>query len=293
MKSTRHISTFKRKSNAMKSNVILSQKGNGGKPDAFFPKLLNNQVPSLVKVHLHTSPAAAALAQSLNAQAFTHKNHIFFNKGKYSPGTSEGKRLLAHELTHVNQQQNNPSLANTIQRYPVRGSLPCNDVVPWLNSNSPYKPEWAETKCEYSFNGSLSIKITDQKGGKVKMEVKGSPTLTVSVDCPIDSPEWSPTARPNLAAEEAAWSGMKTVLDGHEAAHRTIGEKHRVIMEKKYQAVNFTKTGKDQADAQAQVEKKVFGDQKTWIAAAQAAQSKIDPFRGANLACPAPTPTNP
>ena len=125
------------------------------------------------------------------------------------------------------------------------------------------------------------------------MEVMGSPTLSVSVSCPIDSPEWNPTKRPNLGSEVAVWSGMKTVLDTHEAEHRTIGEEQRVIIEKNYQSVNFSKTGKNQADAQAQVEKKVFGDQKIWIASAQRNQDKIDPFRGANLSCPPPATSIP
>jgi len=40
----------------------------------------------------------------LSAQAFTHRNDIYFSAGKYNPGSSGGKELLAHELTHVVQQ---------------------------------------------------------------------------------------------------------------------------------------------------------------------------------------------
>ena len=39
------------------------------------------------------------------SQAFTHGQDIYFNSGKYSPDTNEGKSLLAHELTHVVQQR--------------------------------------------------------------------------------------------------------------------------------------------------------------------------------------------
>jgi len=42
--------------------------------------------------------------RELNAQAFTSGNNIYFGSGRYSPGTSSGKKLLAHELTHVVQQ---------------------------------------------------------------------------------------------------------------------------------------------------------------------------------------------
>jgi hypothetical protein len=55
-------------------------------------------------VKIHTDGNAVQLSKALNAQAFTHGNDIFFNSGKYNPGSSEGKHLLAHELTHTIQQ---------------------------------------------------------------------------------------------------------------------------------------------------------------------------------------------
>lgn len=57
------------------------------------------------QVRIHTDAAAARLCEELNAQAFTHGTDIFFNEGKYNPESTEGKLLLAHELTHVVQQR--------------------------------------------------------------------------------------------------------------------------------------------------------------------------------------------
>ncbi|HEY9262010.1 DUF4157 domain-containing protein [Chitinophaga sp.] len=57
------------------------------------------------KVRIHTGTEAQAAAAQLQAQAFTYGGEIYFNKDKYNPGTKEGKWLLAHELTHVVQQQ--------------------------------------------------------------------------------------------------------------------------------------------------------------------------------------------
>jgi hypothetical protein len=57
----------------------------------------------LKKVRIHTGEEAVQLCQKIKAQAFTHGNHIFFNKGKYAPETAAGKHLLAHELTHYVQ----------------------------------------------------------------------------------------------------------------------------------------------------------------------------------------------
>lgn len=56
-------------------------------------------------VKIHTDTVAAKSAQSINALAYTSGNNIVFNEGRYSPDTTSGKHLLAHELTHVVQQK--------------------------------------------------------------------------------------------------------------------------------------------------------------------------------------------
>jgi hypothetical protein len=55
-------------------------------------------------VRIHTDAAANTVATDINARAFTYRNHIGFARGEYDPGSSAGRRLLAHELTHVMQQ---------------------------------------------------------------------------------------------------------------------------------------------------------------------------------------------
>jgi hypothetical protein len=55
-------------------------------------------------VKIHTDKQAAQLSQNLHAKAFTVGKDIYFNEGQFQPGSVEGKRLLAHELTHVLQQ---------------------------------------------------------------------------------------------------------------------------------------------------------------------------------------------
>lgn len=55
-------------------------------------------------VQVHTSPEADELNQQLSAKAFTTGQDIFFKQGAYDPGSSGGRELIAHELTHVVQQ---------------------------------------------------------------------------------------------------------------------------------------------------------------------------------------------
>lgn len=56
-------------------------------------------------VRVHSDGAAAAAAAGLGARAYTYGRDIVFGRGQYAPGSGEGRGLLAHELTHVAQQQ--------------------------------------------------------------------------------------------------------------------------------------------------------------------------------------------
>ncbi|MFT3823204.1 MAG: DUF4157 domain-containing protein [Chitinophagaceae bacterium] len=70
-------------------------------------------------VRIHTDTVAAKSAQSINALAYTTGNNIVFNSGQYAPDSTGGKKLLAHELTHVVQQQGNVQ-PKSIQRWSWR-----------------------------------------------------------------------------------------------------------------------------------------------------------------------------
>ncbi|WEN13760.1 DUF4157 domain-containing protein [Rhodanobacter sp. AS-Z3] len=86
-------------------------------------------------VRVHHDGEAAGLNNRLGAKAFTYQNHIFFSRGQYQPGTSDGKQLLAHELTHTIQQghavQRSPEVAPvsaapatpTVQRFGIQDAL--------------------------------------------------------------------------------------------------------------------------------------------------------------------------
>lgn len=60
---------------------------------------------SFGQVRIHAGPEAGRSALELNANAFTVGSDIAFAPGRYAPHTGAGRRLLAHELAHVVQQQ--------------------------------------------------------------------------------------------------------------------------------------------------------------------------------------------
>jgi len=55
-------------------------------------------------VQVHTDSTAEQSARDVKAHAYTVGQHIVFAPGRFAPGTTEGRRLLSHELTHVVQQ---------------------------------------------------------------------------------------------------------------------------------------------------------------------------------------------
>ena len=84
----------------------ISNLRSGGQPlssasrDYFEPRFGYN----FSQVRVHTDGGAAGLARAVNARAFTLGQDVVFGSGQYAPEQDEGKKLLAHELTHVIQQ---------------------------------------------------------------------------------------------------------------------------------------------------------------------------------------------
>jgi hypothetical protein len=87
------------------SSQIIQSKGSGQNlPSPIQAEMGQKIGADFSTVKIHTGPDAAQMSSQLGAKAFTHGNDIYFNEGNFQPGTSEGKHLLAHELTHTVQQ---------------------------------------------------------------------------------------------------------------------------------------------------------------------------------------------
>lgn len=79
------------------------------------------------EVRVHHGALASGSAAELNAAAYTLGNNVVFGAGRYRPHASEGRWLIAHELTHVLQQSAAPVASRTAQRVPVNAT-PAYDV---------------------------------------------------------------------------------------------------------------------------------------------------------------------
>jgi hypothetical protein len=67
-------------------------------------------------VRIHTDSAADQITSDVDAIALTSGKDVFFKSGQYQPGSESGKQLLRHELTHVIQQSNNGTKAESISQ---------------------------------------------------------------------------------------------------------------------------------------------------------------------------------
>lgn len=73
-------------------------------------------------VRVHTDAAADTSARALNALAYTSGYHIAFRSGQLNTGSTQGRELLAHELTHVVQQRQGP-----VSAVPIGGGIARSD----------------------------------------------------------------------------------------------------------------------------------------------------------------------
>ena len=72
------------------------------------------------RVKIHTDAQSDQLNQSIQAKAFTTGQDVFFSQGAYNPKSKAGQELIAHELTHVVQQDSNQSIQRKIDFKPEK-----------------------------------------------------------------------------------------------------------------------------------------------------------------------------
>lgn len=74
-------------------------------------------------VRIHHDARADRLNRMVDAKAFTTNGHVFFEKGQYRPETAAGRKLIAHELAHVVQQNH-----GLLSRFQLRRSSAESDA---------------------------------------------------------------------------------------------------------------------------------------------------------------------
>jgi hypothetical protein len=108
------------------------------------------------RVRVHSGAVAERSAQDLNAHAYTVGHDIVFGAGRLSPGTDDGRRLLAHELTHVVQQG---EAAPAIQRQPAASDPEREAAIAEAEAAASVTTEQLEEQAE----AEMRLKLDDRR----------------------------------------------------------------------------------------------------------------------------------
>jgi hypothetical protein len=119
------------------------------------PRTSDAELPSTVldfsQVRIHADDRAAASARAMNALAYTVGHDVVFAAGRYAPQTADGRKLLAHELTHVVQQS----------RLPASGSVPVRRTVVLKGAEMPAKDRRAFLNAHKWTNARLAASVME------------------------------------------------------------------------------------------------------------------------------------
>lgn len=165
---------------------------------------------NLSDVRIHTDANAQKMSADLGAQAFTSCRDIYFNEGKYAPGSPEGDGLLAHEVTHTIQQgaiAANKSVTTSPSK-PKKATVSSKETaVPKQDSISePVKQNSEETKKEQflSQKNSAQSDTQDPKYPASAQENEAFQELTESITNRSRAAQTTPDAEISAQAGAAA-----------------------------------------------------------------------------------------
>lgn len=191
-------------------------------------------------VRVHTDARSSQVARGLNAQAFTTGQDIYFGAGQYQPGTKQGDRLLAHELTHVVQQKGNRTVRNNLSpRIPI--SQP--------NNVQEQKADKVEISMISTNRRGQAVEIHN---GVIQRQPGGQRTVRVPLD-PTNPTAWSFLGSGKIrqsfpeefeaALGAAPAAGMRTQQEITAAGTPTTGEQRDIFEQRLRRLVRMTALG--------------------------------------------------
>jgi Domain of unknown function (DUF4157) len=195
------------------SNYIssISSKGNPLPANAnhFFSSRMGYDFSN---VKIHTDKEAAESAKDVNAKAYTVGNHIVFNEGQFNTESSEGKKLMAHELVHVMQQQEMQQLSRKGEK-DTKEECTAGSVDLEAETNATYKKGAGTAKNEVTKKSKNCDGCEDDSC----VTITGSLKVPYSVATTVNLP----TVPSNLTEcqQDRVRTAINTTLSAHEQKH--------------------------------------------------------------------------
>jgi hypothetical protein len=177
----------------------------------------------LSDVRVHADGRADAATRAVAALAFTTGRHVAFRSGRYGPQTPSGRKLLAHELTHVVQQQGRgtPALqrqysASAAPKTDPNAYIPVADLIGYVEDVERAYPGdgpeevLARIRTQYYSGLAFDQLIPDAKTVEIVKRPHMVPTRGggMVVDTPVAQPR-----RLNSKVGPAAWSHLTAHAD--------------------------------------------------------------------------------
>ena len=177
------------------------------------------------KVRVHAGTAAAQSAQEMSARAFTVGNNIVFGSGQLAPETQDGRRLLAHELTHVVQQRTGKVSRQIIQRAKIPyGPLTWTD----FKAQPPDNRNPAEGAGILSAFDIPGIAVSpDTKKTRRKCKIGSSPSTIYEAKLAVDAKAFDGLAP--YMDQERSWALDRYKGDGTVYCEGRVGRKNATL----------------------------------------------------------------
>ena len=284
------------------NNYVASLSGKGQSLSADANQYFSSKMGyDFSDVKIHSDKDAAQSAKDVNAKAYTVGEHVVFNEGQYNTESEEGKKLMAHELTHVMQQGNVKEKLNRVQDDNTQAQEP--QLLPpvliegegSLTQNTTHYANCAGVTVSGStsanYGNSFSANGTPRTATTCT-DCTGTDCITVSgtvVSVFTTNPSVSLPAVPsglNECEQNAVRNFINTTLSAHEQQHVAAFNTYRGAVR-----TPFSFTG-CRADLDAHVQSIHDAIEASRRAASDSASAQLD-ANGANqftIACECPDP---
>lgn len=184
-----------------------------------------------------------------------------------------------HPIAAMQRAVGNAAVERALaQRYPVRVAkdASCDQVTNWLSQHSPYAPEAAQTRAQFTWKGEWVI---TGKAPRFRLRMRNASVTMHGPD--VDMPEWQPTN----PAVRAAWDDMYARLRRHEADHEQIAWDWKTILAERLANLSLEVTAASRKEVERRAQALINAKWRGWIAEFRAEMRSIDPHTE-ELHCP-------
>ncbi len=175
-------------------------------------------------VRVHTDTNADRLNRSIQARAFTTGQNVFFRRGELALGSKRGQELLAHELTHVVQQNGSAVQPKANQAADAKTWMPDPPYQKGMMDSQPSENTGIQRLCSKCEKEHKQLKKEDETKGTIQAKALSSPSSGVGIQSPVPNAHVEPSASQKSAAELVGGRAVPEGIDSNGSLNRNAGK---------------------------------------------------------------------